>query len=270
MAKVKLNGGEVAKTKRRNPQIEFDRLQMYFGEPYVIDEEDTAGTITVYQPTIGDVVEIGEKTFYSTLNIFIANTTSYRLPLWEAGVDWNEISDFELFLMIYKSIEHKASKLIFGDLDFSLFEPYQKKDGTIVLYNPEEEIEINEKVYQRFSQYLQNAFNIFPEEKITSDYTMKSWFINKDRRQIANDKEKEKNGTKENTSILPLISSCVNHPGFKYNVKELKEVGVCQFYDSVKRLQIYESATACMKGLYSGFVDAKHINSDDYNFMKEL
>ena len=53
-------------------------------------------------------------------------------------------------------------------------------------------------------------------------------------------------------------------------IDELKELGVAEFYDSVKRLQIYESSTALMKGMYSGFVDSSKINSDDYNFMKEI
>ena len=33
-----------------------------------------------------------------------------------------------------------------------------------------------------------------------------------------------------------IISSLINHPGFKYKLHELKEVGVAEFYDSVKRL----------------------------------
>lgn len=59
----------------RNPKIEFDELQMYFGEPYVIDVEDAVGSITVYSPTIGDILLMGEKKFYQGLNIFICNTT---------------------------------------------------------------------------------------------------------------------------------------------------------------------------------------------------
>ena len=67
-----------------------------------------------------------------------------------------------------------------------------------------------------------------------------------------------------------LISAYINHPGTKYKLKDLKEVGVSEFYDSVQRLQIYESATACMKGMYSGFVDGKSIKPEDYDFMKDI
>ena len=101
--------------------IEFDRLQMYFGEPYVIDVADAAGTVTVYQPTLGDVIKLGENRFFSTLNVFLTNTTSYKLTLWDAGIDWNVMTDFELFMMMYKTIDSEASRLLFKDLDFSRF-----------------------------------------------------------------------------------------------------------------------------------------------------
>jgi hypothetical protein len=97
---------------------------------------------------------------------------------------------------------------------------------------------------------------------------MKEWFISKDRRQASIDEEKAKKNEARNNSLLPLISACVNHPGFKYKLEELKDITVCQFYDSVHRLQIYENSTALLKGMYSGFVDAKKIKPDDYNFMK--
>ena len=63
----------------RNPKIEFDMLKMYFGRPYVIDLEDTVGSITIYTPSLGKIVDMGETRFFRNLNIFITNTTQYRL-----------------------------------------------------------------------------------------------------------------------------------------------------------------------------------------------
>ena len=255
--------------KSRNPKIEFDELQLYFGEPYVIDLENADGSITIHQPTIGQILHIGEKRFYSTLNIFITNTTQYRLFLWENGYDWNVISDFNLFYMLIGSVDPEVTKIMFPNIDFSNFKlylrEYSEDDKRPVLYDFENKIEINEEVYFHISQYLRAVFAAEPEEKITLDDTLKQWYIEKDKA-IANNDQIKNNGY----SIRPIISACVNHPGFKYKLKELKEVGVCEFYDSVNRLQVYESATAVMKGLYSGMVDGKKIKPDQYNFMKPI
>lgn len=244
---------------------------MYFGEPYVIE---AVTPITVYQPTIGDIVRMGEKKFYSTLNIFVTNTTAYRLLLWDAGMDWNEISDFDLFCILYPQIDADVAHLLFKDIDFSKLSIYEKTledKKEKILYDAESQIEINEDVYQHISQYLQEVFNTHPEEKITHDKTMKEWFINSDRREAANAEYKRERGDKqESASMQALISACVNHPGFKHKLSELKDVGVCEFYDSVQRLQVYENTTALLKGMYSGMIDAKNINANEYNFMKEI
>lgn len=262
------------KIKTRYPQIEFDKLQMYFGEPYVIDLPSAQGTITIKQPTIGELIRMGESRFYSTLNIFITNTTTYRLMLWELGVDWNEMSDFELFCMLYKQIDDEVASLMFDNLSFSNFELFSKQlpdseQPIIILYDKEHEIEINEEVYQHICQYLRAVFNMSPEEKITQDANLKEMYINKDKRAIINE-SKKKNKTEKNNSIQPMISACVNHPGFKYKLQELREVGVCEFYDSVQRLQVYESTTALMSGMYSGFCDTSKMSPDQYNFMREF
>lgn len=255
----------------RNPVIQFDKLQLYFAEPYVIDVEDAEGTVTLYQPTIGDIVRVGQQRFYECLNPFVINTTTYRLPLWEIGVDWNTFSDFNLFIMLTRNpLDQEVTKLLIGDLDLSKFDVCTKNDDNVVLFDYDSGIEINETVYHHISQYFRTITNIFPEEKITKQDTLKEWFINKDRTQLKIDEEKRKKNPEKEDALLPLISSCVNHPGFKYKTSELRDIHIYEFYDSVKRLQVYESATACMKGLYSGFVSAKDLNPDTYNFMKSI
>lgn len=259
--------------KKRNPVIEFDDLQIYFAEPYIIDVPSAQGTLTIHQPSFRDLIRFGEKRFFSGLNPLITNTTSYRYPLWKMGIDWNEFSDFDLFLLLYKDLDVDVMKCFFDDVDLTKFGVYEKtvgEDVTHVLYDEDLEIEINEEVYWHFSQYLRKVFNMNPEEKITKDPILKQWYINQDERQMENERKLAEKGKTKSHSILPLISACVNHPGFKYSINELKDITIGQFYDSVSRLQVYENTTALLKGMYSGFVDGKSIKPENYNFMKEI
>lgn len=267
------SGKKLAKLKSRNPHIEFDVLQLYFRRPYVIDLPNTEGSITMRQPSIGELVDIGEKRFYATLNSFVCNTTSYRVQLWDQGMDWNELSDFQLFIMLLGLAEKEVYQLFLPDIDFSNFGVYQKQlsdeeEPQTVLYDQANNIEINEQVYFHISQYLQTIFNIHPEEKLTDSSVMKRWFIDKDKREAKN-REKKKVDTEE-SNLLPIISGCVNHPGFKYKTSELLDVGVFEFYDSVKRLQVYESTSALNHGAYSGFCDMKGVPQENFNFMRPI
>ncbi len=257
------------------PKLKFNTLRAYFGKPYTIDLEDRAGIITIYSPTMGQAyLEDDENHFMETLNLFTTNTTALRVFLDDIGMDWNETTDFQLFTLLYKQADPKVIKLLFGDLDLQGFELFEKRGkdediGHLVLYNREQETEIDEEVYQYIHQYLQAMFGIHPEDDLTDDRILKKWWLDADRRKAEYEKKTKKN--KEGfSSIQPYISACVNHPGFKYKLHEVENMGVAEFWDSVARLQVYESATALMKGMYSGFVDGSKIKAESYNFMKEI
>lgn len=264
------------KIPSRNPVIQFDLLKCYFGEPYIIDVEDADGTITIYSPTFGDLIEYGETKWYQNLSIFIGNTTSYRLPLHKMGIDWNEISDFELFVMLYKQVEPKFSELLFH-FDISKFELFMREveEGeeikkVPVLYDEENSIEINEMVYFHISQYLRTCFRSEPKEQITHDPFLKPLYIQKDESDIRNAEWRKENKGEREHSLLPIISACVNHPGFKWRTDELKSVPMFQFMDSVARLQIYESTKALLVGANSGMADHSKTNPELFNFMREV
>ena len=255
----------------RYPTLDIDRLKILFGDPLVIDEDGVRGTVTVKQPKINDILTIGESRFYSNLSILVGNPTQFRLMLWEAGIDWNTISDFTMFVLMYKQLEPDVVNLLFDNIDFEKFETLERinEDGEAeaYLYDKETDTEITELVYQRFHQYLQNVFNMKPEREVTRQKMLKEAWIRKDKVEL---KQKTKKGENSSFSFVPLISSYINHPGTKHSLQELRDVGVGEFFDSLKRIQIYEQATAVLKGMYSGFVDSKNIDPSSYDFMKDV
>lgn len=202
------------------------------------------------------------------LNVFITNPTSYRLQLWDMGIDWNKISDYELFCMLFKGLNEQTTRLLFGDLNFQLFDLFNKETengNTITLYNQSQNIEISEKTYRCISEYLRLMFNIYPKVEKAKGKSTKEWMIEEDRMNLLKDQEK---GYK--SMLLPLVSSCINHPGFKYKLNELRDIGVVQFMDSVQRLQIYESTVALNSGMYSGMCDLSKVDKKLFNFMRDI
>jgi len=102
----------------------FDMLKMYFGEDLVINEY-----IKVTQPTIGQILQ-DEKALWSSISPFTGNTTTYRVMLWQANLDWCKISNWEMFLLLYKSLTPDITWLIFDSYDFSKLEINGSEDGT--------------------------------------------------------------------------------------------------------------------------------------------
>lgn len=242
---------------QQEQKYKFDKLKMYFGEDYVING------ITISQPTVGDILDVGEERFYNAASLFLYNSTSIRVMLWDNfNLDWNKVKDIEVFYIMYNIIQDKTPlNLIFKDLSFNDFELINY-DEKLALISKSQNILIPEDVYMEIAEYIREMLNSHPKVEKAKGKTTKSWIIQEDRM-----KSLEK---KDTSTLLPLVSSCVNHPGFKYKLDELKKVGICQFMDSVKRIQKYENSTAAIKGIYSGFVSAKDIGEDTLNLMGDL
>lgn len=255
-----------------------DILKLFFEEPITIrcGEKD----LVLYQPSIGDIMELGESEIYSTIYIFAGNPTSYRVELWDNGIDWNKISDFELFSLLIKGLKidrdeetgeiiKNPTDFLFKDqCDFSRFELYSLTDEegneTKVLYNEEQDLLIDEESYMLIANNIRTMFGITPKVEKAKGKLTKETIINQEKSYRENKKEES------SSMLVNLISFCLNHPGFKYKKKELKDVGIFEFMDSVNRLQIYESTSALLRGSYSGFCDTSKIDKKNFDFMRDL
>lgn len=257
-----------------HPEYHFDKLKMYFGEDYTING------ITISIPTIGDILNIGETNFYRALSPFLNNSTSIRVLLYDAfKKDWNKTKDIEVFYILYQLLRNSNNetafeplKLIFKENDFNDFQLIHmarnrndEECDALALYSEFQDILLFENEYLEIAEYIRTMMNVHPKVEKAKGKTAKHWILQEDKMKAAQDKDKESDST-----LLPLVSSCVNHPGFKYKLEELKEVNICQFMDSVNRIQKYEQGTAALKGLYSGMISAKDIPQDLINFMGEI
>ena len=258
---------EAQKKKENTQGYKFDPLKMYFREDYFVNG------IRIVQPTIGDILNMGESKFYSGLSPFLYNSTSIRVMLWDLPqrIDWCKVKDIEVFGML-KSMtdtDNSAIRLLFPDyrIEHMQLMQFQEKDSDkhqLCLYDSENDFVLKESEYMEIAEYIRTLLNIHPKIEKAKGKTTKQWMIDEDKMNMAQRDEK-------NTStLLPLISACTNHPGFKYKLQELRDVGIYEFMDSVKRLQIYESTHALMSGMYSGMCDMSKVPKEQFDFMREL
>lgn len=240
--------------------FEFDELQMFFGEDYKVNDY-----ITIHQPTIGEIVEFGERNYYSMVHALTCIPSDMKSQLFDAGIDYEEISDFELFIMLSKSLQQEQTRLLFGNLDFSKMSVY--KDTAInelVLFNPETGEKVDKLAYLKIFHYLCKVHGIKPKIEKAANKTTKRILIQLDRDRLAKSKDQP-----YKSQLKTLISSMLVYPGFKYKKSELKECGLYEFTDSVQRAQIYVNTTALITGSYSGMIDASKINKKEFDWFRD-
>ena len=240
---------------------EIDELQLYFGDDYYINDK-----IVIQQPTIGDIVSMGEKKYYSMISIFTSIPSDLKGQLADMGVDYEAITDFELFQMSYGDIPNYDSSILFGNLDFGGFlRAIDPLNDETVLYNPELDVVIDSVIHKIMADYIRKMHGIIPKVERAANAHTKKILIEESRQKIAMAKDKP-----YKSGLQTLVSSMVNSEGFKYKLQELKDVGIYEFMDSVQRIQIIKSASSLLNGCHSGNIDATKINKEELNWMREL
>ncbi len=289
---------------KKEYKFDFDELKMYFRYPHLVKMLNN-NYIEIRQPSIGEILELGDREVYSWISPFITNTTACRVQLWDAGVDWNKISDYELFATLVTHAEHtdfilqkvdfvenpkydttlseednlkkgnKKTIKTYSKIDFSKLEVYinpnkndtaSKKD--FFLYDPKQNIILDEETYMHIREYLRMMFNRHPKEELAKGKTTKRWIIDEERKKL------QKGDGKNHSVLLPIVSALLNHPGFKYDLDGIKNLGIFAFMDSANRLQVYEQCTAFMKGMYSGMMDTSKLAENELiertNWLQDL
>ena len=141
------------------------------------------------------------------------------------GLDWEEISDFELFMMLAPTLTPDTTGIILGDLDLSALKPYKNnQNGQIVLANKETGVVIDMLIYERIVNYLRKVHGLNKKVEHAGNKYTKRILIDEDRRNI------EMNKNKPYKSFLtPLVSSVKVRMG--YTKDYVKNMGVYEFFD---------------------------------------
>lgn len=239
--------------------FEVDQLQLYFGDDYVINDQ-----IKIKQPTIGEVVSFGESKYFSLVHTLTAIPSDVKAMLDDINLDWEEVDDFQLFMMLTSTLPKERTSILFGDLDFTKFKPYRSKEnGEPVLADIESGIKIDKLIYLRIVNYLRKLHNITPKVEHAANKTTKRILIEEDRMKTRANQNKP-----FKSYLFPLISSVKVRMG--YTKDYVRNMGYMELMDDLARLQIINNADHILAGCYSGMIDTKKINKADLNWLKEI
>lgn len=237
-----------------------DALQIYRGKDFIINEK-----IIIHQPTLDEICDWGEEKYFSFIYNFTATPTDKKYQLHLAGIDWNEISDYELFLSSYKMFTKDYSSIVFGDLDFEAFEIYQDKtNDEMVLYDPTLDIKFDRSIYEIATDYLRKAHNLKKNVERAMTDTTRDVLIEEAKENIEMNKDKP-----YHSQLLSLISTMTNMEGFKYGWVDVWNMKINAFIDAVNSIQHIKNADLLLSSGYSGFgIDLKKINKKELSYFR--
>ena len=241
--------------------LDVDSLFLYFGDDYVINNK-----IKLTQPTIGQIVDYGEASYFSMVHTLTAIPSDVKSLLWDSPdghIDWTQIEDFELFMMFSQTMTPDKTGIIFGDLDFSKMRPFRSQlNDEVVLADKEAGVKIDKLIYMRMMTFLRKLHNITPKPEKAKGKRAKQAMIDEDRRNREYNKDKP-----FKSYLLPLISAVKVRQG--YTRDYVRNMGLFEFFDDLSRLQIMYNSDHLLSGIYSGSIDAKKIKKEELNWLRE-
>ena len=240
-----------------------DELQIYRGKDFFVKEG-----IVIHQPTLDEICNYGERQYWAMVYTLTSVGADMKFQLFDMGIDYTTISDFQLFYgLLSRSFSKEQTAILLGELDFSRLQIFQKKDSEdIVMYDRETNIEIDEYTYLIIADVLRSMHGLKRNDQLPANEATKQILIEDAREDYLRNKNREYHSQLKN-----MVSAMINCNGFKYNHNEVWNMKINAFIDSVRRISKMKNADLLLQSGYSGFgVNLKEISTKQLDWLGEL
>lgn len=232
-------------------------LNLLYQNRYKINDD-----IHVVIPTVGEIID-NEDEYYGLVSLLTAMPIDMMVPLFDAGVDFTQINDYELFLMLFPGMKTQDTRLVFGDLDLSKFElATNAKNDTVVLWNQETDVVIDRAIQGQIASTLRRIHHLEKNPRKPGNDEAKKYML-----QRARDKQRRNRNRKTESQLESLIVAMVNSEHYKYDFEGTRELSIYQFNESVRQIIKKVDYQNRMIGVYTGNIDSKHLSQDDLNWL---
>lgn len=218
--------------------------------------------ISVRIPSVREIVE-NEQEYYDLVSMLTSMPIDMMVQLDDAGINFAEISEYDLFLMLFNSVRAIDTSLIFGDLDLSGFTPaIHEESGTVVLIDPDSGAKFDPLVQGKIAATLRRIHHLEKNTKRPGNEEARTYMI-----QRAREKQRRRKKAARESQLEPLIVSMVNTEQFKYNYETVLDMNIFQFNESVRQIIRKIDYDNRMHGVYAGTVDASKLDSDKLTWL---
>lgn len=220
-----------------------------------LDKVDITPQIHIKIPTVGEILD-DEQTYFNLIYSLTAIPYQYMVQLDDLGIDFTQITDFQLFMMLFPSFTQGDMKALFGEINLSDISVHlNNQNDTQVLYSPQNDIIIDELVYMQLVDTLRKVNNIERFKGKPGNEAARKYLIDKERK-----RQKRRLNKPYEPYLEKMVIALVNSPEFKYNYEEVMDLSIYQFNQSFKQIQTRINFDKTMIGVYAGTIDTSKLN----------
>lgn len=248
-------------------KIPIDYMQyVILGEDYVVNDH-----ILLHNPTLREIVDFGQEKYLSFISLITMRPYDDMVALDDAGLNYQDYTDYDIFLRNYKSITPEISSLVLKDLDLTEFIiAVNEETERPVLINAATNVVIDELIYSEIASFVRriNFISSKVEFDAGNEQTRK-YLIDKQRRAIKKRKRK-KNKSDNNFFLSNIISLLCNLTGCKYGYHDIIDLKISQIYDSYYRNSIIDERERYLNVLCTGMLKQEDKDSSKLNWTRDI
>lgn len=231
-------------------------LNLLYKESYSINKD-----IKIMIPKVRDVLEHDED-YYNMVMMLTAMPIDMMVQLDDMGIDFTEINEYDLFLMVFNSLKTEDTSLIFGDLDLSRFRSaISEQTGKAILLNPEG-VRIDRAVANQIATVLRKIHDLKVNNKKPANEEAKKYMLER-----ARAKMKRANRRLNESYLEQQIVAMVNTEQYHYGFEGTLELSIYQFNKSVRQVIKKVDYEHLMHGVYAGTISSKDLSQKDLNWI---
>ncbi len=205
-------------------------------------------------PTVGEILE-DEQHYYHLVSCLTATPYQCMVQLEDHGIDFTQISDFELFRMLFPAAAREDIRILFGEIDLSdIAQRHNPENGAPSLYSPKNSLTIDELAYGRLAGLLREINGLKRENRRPGNEEARKFLISLERK-----RQRRSTNKPYEPYLEKLVVALVNRPEFKYNYEQAQRLTICQFHKSLEQIQVSINYENTMAGIYSGNIDVSRI-----------
>lgn len=218
--------------------------------------------IDIRIPTVGEMMDNEEKYFEVVCSI-IATPYDMMVQLDDCGIDFTQITAFELFCMMFRNLQEMDVSLVLGDINLADYHTaVNEQNGQYVLYNEKTGDVIDVLIHEQMCSFLRKMLHMPKTDKKPGNKEAKRYLLERARL-----KQKRQKRKKHESQLEKLVVALVNTSEFPYNYQTVRDVTIYQFYESLDQISRKIRFDNTMIGCYAGTIKYSELGKDEKSWI---
>lgn len=218
--------------------------------------------VTIRVPTIKDIIE-NEDDYYGNVALIVATPYDMMVQLDDMKIDFTQINEWDLFLLLFNELRTRDLSLIFDGLNLRDFVTAEnKQNGNIILVNPKTGVKIDRAIHDQICRYLRKTLRLQKNDKRPANEEARKFLIERTRTKL-----KRRRKQLVESQIEKYIVALVNTSEFPYTYESVLGLTINQFYASLHQIVKKIKYDKLMIGCYAGTVNMKELDQNELNWI---